>query len=70
MEEHSYRKARYGWERITVQTPAPRRARETLRSDAPSPAQEVLQKADAELADAEETVEVESASARPTIICF
>jgi len=49
-ENHAtYREPRRGWQRTTVQARPPSRARETMRTDGPSPGQEVLAKHEAEL---------------------
>ena len=77
-----YGKPRRGWERATVRAPQPSRVRETFRADAPSPREEILAKADAELGEpvaepaetdestATDAMVVDLSQPRPTVVCF
>ena len=59
------RRPRKGWQRVMPRQTQPRSTRETFRRDAPSPAQEILAKHDAELDAQAPQDEGES-----TVICF
>ena len=73
-----YRRPRRGWQRITARSRRTLQPRTTLRRNAPSPAEEILAKHDAELADELIILEPESTpepdpepeSAPPTVITF
>lgn len=56
---------RRGWERVKAEPRETAHARETYRSNAPSPGEEILAKHDAELQDTPETDE-----APPHVFCF